>query len=269
MKNIYLPQPVKILTITRHTAQEWSFLIDFKVKEALGKFVMLSLPGAGEIPISVSGIKKEGIELTIRNVGRATSKLFKKRAGQTVFIRGPYGNVFPVEKFALRHLLIIAGGSGVAAVKSVVEYFLRDGECKLKKLDLLFGFKSPRHLLFRKELDSWRSWKDRCNVALTVDAREDEDTEWEGKIGFVTEHIKGVEGLGKDSRSIVVGPPLMMANTIKKLKELKVEEENIWLSYERHMKCGVGKCGHCRIRDKYVCLDGTVFNYADAKELVD
>ncbi len=108
-----------------------------------------------------------------------------------------------------------------------------------------------------------------CNVLITVDTNEDEEERWLGGIGFVVKFIKDVKDLGRETQVIIVGPPMMMLNSVRELLGCQVKEENIWLCFERHMKCGVGKCGHCRIRDKYVCIDGPVFNYTETKELID
>lgn len=270
MDNIYLPQAATVLEIRKHTQAEWSFLLDYKVKEEPGRFIMVSLPFAGEAPVSISGFYARGIELTIRNVGQVTSRIFKLNPGDTIYVRGPYGNSFPLGRFNDGHLLIIAGGSALAAVKPVIERYINGHSSMLRRLDVLAGFKSPKHILFREDIERWKKSRmsNKCiDIEVTVDS--DEDYAWMGSIGFVVNFIKNVKGIGEDTRAIVIGPPLMMKNSIRELLGCKVKEENIWLSFERHMKCGVGKCGHCRIRDKYVCIDGPVFNYQEAKELID
>lgn len=269
MDNIYEAAPAKILHKRKHTDIEWSFHLEYPVKEEPGKFVMVSLPGAGEAPISISGFTSQGIEITVRNVGKVTSQIFKLKQGDFLYVRGPYGNAFPLEKFHNKHLLIISGGSGVAAVKSVIEYFQKNDQNVLKKLDILAGFKSPKHILFNKKLKMWSEPSALSDVRITVDTTEDEEEEWLGGIGFVVQFIKDVKDIGEDTSVIIVGPPLMMTNSVRELFRCNVKGENIWLSFERHMKCGLGKCGHCRIRGKYVCTDGPVFNYEEAKELID
>lgn len=271
MDNLYLPQPAKVLEIRKHTATEWSFLLDYKLDEAPGKFVMVSLPLAGEAPISISGFEERGIEITIRNVGQVTSRVFKLNPGDTLYLRGPYGNCFPLKEFKDRHLLIIAGGSALAAVKPVIEHYCKeDSTTALKRLDVLAGFKSPKHILFRQELVRWKKLlTNDKNIAVEVSVDSDEEYAWLGSIGFVVNFIKNVKDIGEETVAMVVGPPLMMKNSVRELLACRVREENIWLSFERHMKCGVGKCGHCRIRDKYVCIDGPVFSYTEAKELID
>ena len=266
MPNIYACQTAKILDIRKHTSTEWSFRIAIDIDELPGRFVMVSLPNAGEVPISISGFYEDSIELTIRKVGDVTSALFKLRTGDNMHIRGPYGEDFPLEIFRNQRLLIVAGGSGVAAVKSLLEYYIPRRRSAIRQLDLVVGFRSPRHLLFKKQLKEWE--KD-SSVVVTVDKTEDDDELWAGGVGFVVDYVKDVEGIGAETQVVVVGPPLMMTNTVRELLRNGVLEENIWLSFERHMQCGVGKCGHCRIRDKYVCLDGPVFSYPEAKSLLD
>lgn len=270
MDNIYLPHPAKVLEIRKHTSAEWSFLLDYRVKEKPGRFVMVSLPCVGEAPVSISGFEARGIELTIRNVGQVTSRIFKLNPGDIIHLRGPYGNSFPLEKFKDEPLLIIAGGSALAAVKPIIEHYINGHSSMLRRLDVLAGFRSPKHILFREDIERWKKSRmsnKSIDIEITVDS--DEEYAWMGSIGFVVNFIKNVKDIGEDTMAIVIGPPLMMKNSVRELLGCKVKEENIWLSFERHMKCGVGKCGHCRIRDKYVCIDGPVFNWTEAKELID
>lgn len=264
MNNIYAGTQAEILSIRKHTSTEWSVLINTDIKGAPGQFAMLSLPSIGEVPISISGFHDDALEFTIRSAGKVTSCICQISPGDFIDIRGPYGKGFPLNEFADEHLLIIAGGTAIAPVKPLIEYYLAANENQVKTLDIIVGFKSPKHVLFRDELNSW---KKKCDVRVTVDA--DEDYAWEGSTGFVVEYIKDIKGLAENTKVIIIGPPLMMKNSVRELMQYEVQEENIYLSFERHMKCGVGKCGHCRIRDKYVCLDGPVFNYVEVKELLD
>lgn len=266
MDNIYSGERVKILEIQKHTSIERSLKLDIGIERGPGQFVMVSLPHAGEIPISISGFTSTAIEITVRNAGRVTSEIFRLKAGDELYVRGPYGRGFPVEQFEDQHLLVIAGGTGLASVKPLVENYLDDAGHNLKKLDLLVGFRSPKHILFRKKLERWG--RD-SGVIITVDTTEGETEAWAGGIGFVVDFVKHIGGIGPETKVVVVGPPLMITNTTRELFRHDVRRENVWLSFERHMKCGVGKCGHCRIREKCVCLDGPVFNYVEAKTLID
>ncbi len=264
MDNIYLGKPSEVLEIRKHTPAEWSILLDTEISAVPGQFVMVSLPGVGEVPISISGFDSHSIELTIRDVGKVTSQICQISPGDNLYVRGPYGNGFPLQEFKDEHLLIIVGGSAIAPVKPLIQYYLSNPHFQLKGLDIIAGFRSPRHILFRDELNRW---KKRCNVRITVD--NDEDYAWMGSIGFVVDYIKAVQDISEDTRTIIIGPPLMMTNSVRELLRHNVKKENVYVSFERHMKCGTGKCGHCRIRDKYVCLDGPVFNYDEVKELID
>ncbi|MCQ9206239.1 MAG: anaerobic sulfite reductase subunit AsrB [Omnitrophica bacterium] len=264
MDNIYLSKKAKILGIRKHTPTEWSFNLGVRTEAVPGQFVMVSLPGAGEVPISISGYNANSIELTIRNVGKVTSHISKINQGDYLYVRGPYGNGFPLQEFVGKHLLIIAGGSAIAPVKPLIEHYINNSQFQVDGMDIIAGFRSPRHILFHDEL---KQWKKKCEVRITVD--RDEDYAWMGSIGFVVDYIKEVQNISEDTRAIIIGPPLMMTNSVRELFQHGVKKENIYLSFERHMKCGTGKCGHCRIRDKYVCLDGPVFNYDEVKELID
>ena len=264
--DIYCGRPAHILKITRHTDSEWSFLLQGEINYAPGSFVFVSLPETGEIPITISSFRENSFEITLRNVGSVTSQFFKLREGEFILWRGPYGNRFPLDDFNERHLVIIAGGSGVAAIKSLVEHYLLNSNDSLQQLDILLGFRTTKHLLYRKEI---KHWSTRSSVHLTVDHKSDDNEIWHGGIGFVVDYVKEIKTLNGDTTAVVVGPPLMITNTVRELKRYDIKNHNIWTSIERHMQCGVGKCGHCRINDKYVCIDGPVFNYEVLQNMAD
>jgi anaerobic sulfite reductase subunit B len=267
MDNIYAATTCKVIDVTSHTDTERSFTLESKIQASPGQFVMVSLPHAGEVPIAISALGVDTIDITVRNAGKVTSSLFRLRPGDDIFLRGPYGQGFPLDVFEGQHLLVIAGGSGLAAVKPLISNYLQNSDQhRLKQLDVLVGFKSPKHILFKGDL---KYWNRNCDVIVTVDAHEDETESWAGGIGFVVDFIKAIRNIGPDTFAVVIGPPRMMSNSVKELLRHQVMEERIWVSFERHMQCGVGKCGHCRIRDRYVCVDGPVFSYAEAKELID
>ncbi len=260
----YAGRPARVIDVTGHTPTERSFVLEYDAPRRPGTFLMVSLPGAGEVPISISGFAAASVEITVRNAGAVTSRIWDSRRGDTLYLRGPYGNGFPMDEFAGRPLLLIAGGSAVAPLKSVVEDYLDTDRPQPEQVDILVGFRSPRYVLFARELERW---KKAFRVAVTVD--NDEDYAWMGSIGFVVDFIKEVPTVGDETRVVLIGPPMMMTNAIRELVQHGVREERVWVSLERHMRCGVGKCGHCRIRDRYVCLDGPVFNYTEAKRLFD
>jgi sulfite reductase, subunit B len=263
LKNEYIPFRSEILSVAPHTDIEYTFRMRYEGEVKPGQFFEISIPKYGEAPISVSGIGDDFVELTIRRVGRVTGEIFERYVGDSMMLRGPYGNGFDVDNYKGEELVIVAGGTGLSPVRGVVEYFSRHKE-ETKGLTLIAGFKSPADILFLEELGRW---KQTMKVILTVDCGDADTT---CQIGLVTEHIPQLNlANAGQARAIVVGPPAMMRFSSQALLGIGIREENIWVSHERKMCCGLGKCGHCKINDAYVCLDGPVFNFVDAKRLLD
>ena len=263
VQNDYIPFPSEILTVIKHTDIEYTFRMAFRGDVKPGQFFEVSIPKYGEAPISVSGIGEGFVDLTIRRVGKVTNEVFEHYVGDTLQMRGPYGNGFDVENYKGMELVIIAGGTGVSPVRGVISYFA-DHESERKDMTLIAGFKSVKDILFKADFEQWRQ---KMNVILTLDSGEETA---EHKIGLVTKYIPDLK-LQDVSKAvaIVVGPPAMMRFSVKGLLERGFQEENIWISHERKMCCGLGKCGHCKVNDTYICLDGPVFNYTKGKTLID
>lgn len=261
--NVYLPFRSKILDIKPHTDIDYTFRMEFEGDVKPGQFFEVSIPKYGEAPISVSEIGGNYVDLTIRKVGKVTDVIHTFFPGQNFFMRGPYGNGFDVDLFKGKELIVAAGGTGLAPVKAVVDYFV-DNKDEVKDITIVCGFKSPSDILFR---DDFKKWKDEIKTILTVDNGGEGYT---GNVGLITEYIKDIkiENI-EEANVIVVGPPMMLKFTLQELLNRGIKEENIWVSYERKMCCGIGKCGHCKINDTYVCLDGPVFNYTKAMKLID
>ena len=260
--NPYLPQPLKVLSVTSQTAIDWTFRLAADFACGYGQFLELSLPGLGEAPISISDFGDGWLDLTIRKVGRVTDAIFDLVPGDVIYARGPYGKGFDPECYKDNNLLIIAGGTGLAPVKSLISHFTAN-RCQVQGFDLILGFKSPDDILFRDEIDAWRQ---NLDIVLTVD---NSNSEWTGHTGVVTRYIDSFDFRPGITEAIVVGPPMMMKFSTLSLLERGVPEERITVSFERKMSCGIGKCGHCKIDETYVCLEGPVFNYAKAKKLLD
>jgi anaerobic sulfite reductase subunit B len=261
--NEYAPFLSGVKNIVRHTAQEYTFSMAYEGPVRPGQFFEVSIPKYGEAPISVSGIGEGTVDLTIRRVGKVTGNIFEHHPGDALFLRGPYGNGFDLDEYRGRELIVVAGGTGVSPVRGVADYFAaHNGETR--GLTVVAGFKSPADILFRADLESW---KKSARVTVTVD----KDEGGTGcPVGLVTEYIPGLEIKNiAEAAAIVVGPPAMMRFSVEALRKRGLAEKNIWLSYERKMCCGLGKCGHCRINDAYVCLNGPVFNYSRGKNLID
>lgn len=262
MENVYIPFASEILEVIRHTEKEYTFRMEFRGIVKPGQFFEVSIPKFGEAPISVSGIGENFVDLTIRRVGRVTNEVFEHYQGQKLLMRGPYGNGFDVGSFLNGETVVVAGGTGVSPVRGVIEALSTSEQAKKKYV--IVGFRSPDDMLFRTDL---KNWAERLNLILTVDRAEEG---YAGNVGLVTKYIQDLPLADpSNARAVVVGPPAMMRFTIIELQKKGFRDENITVSYERKMCCGLGKCGHCRIGDKYVCIDGPVFPYNEAKALLD
>lgn len=263
--NYYLPVKAKTLDIKKQTDVEWTYRLESNFQPKWGQFAEVSIPGVGECPISISDYGDGYIEMTIRRVGKVTNVIHQLEQSSHLFIRGPYGNHFPVPDFYGSHLIVTAGGTGLAPVKSIINHFYRQPDL-LTKMDLLVGFRSPTNVLFKDELEAWSK---KINVIATVD-QLDGQADWNGRVGLITKFIPELDiPQPETTKVVVVGPPVMMKFSVQEFLKRGIPEDNIWVSFERKMCCGVGKCGHCKIDDTYVCLEGPVFNYPKAKKLLD
>lgn len=265
MKNEYIPQLSTVREVIKHTDLEYTFRMEFDNTAIVkpGQFFELSLPKYGEAPISVSGIGEDTVDFTIRRVGKVTNEIFENYVGDKFFIRGPYGNGFDIENYKGKELVVIAGGTGLSPTKGVVDYFAAHTDENISTT-LIAGFKDPDSVLFRED---FKFWNEHINVIQSVDRAPEGYT---GPVGMVTKYIPDLKFEDIDNASFIcVGPPIMIKFVVKAILELGVKEEQIWVSHERKMCCGLGKCGHCRVGSTYICLDGPVFNYVDGKKLID
>lgn len=263
MKNEYIPQLSTILEVIKHTDLEYTFRMEYTGEVKPGQFFEISLPKYGEAPISVSGIGDGTVDFTIRRVGKVTNEIFENYKGDQLFIRGPYGNGFDLENYKGKELVVIAGGTGLSPVRGVVDYFARHME-EAVSTTLIAGFKSPKDVLFKEDFDFWN---EKIKVIKTVDTAPEG---YDGPVGMVTKYIPELKFDHLENTAFIcVGPPVMIKFTVMEILKLGVAEANIWISHERKMCCGLGKCGHCKIGSTYICLDGPVFNYVDGKELID
>lgn len=263
MENAYVPFLSEIKEVIKHTAIEYTFRMEFSGDVKPGQFFEVSIPKYGEAPISVSGIGENTVDLTIRRVGKVTNEIFENYVGDKLYLRGPYGNGFDVKNYQGKELVVIAGGTGLSPVKGIVDYFAEHPE-EAASTTLIAGFKSPADILFKADFEEW---KQKIQVIQTVDSAEEGYT---GSVGLVTKYIPDLPLVDPDHAVfIVVGPPIMMKFAVAEVLKRGIKEENIWISNERKMCCGIGKCGHCKIGDTYICLDGPVFNYTEGKNLID
>ncbi|MBR5437537.1 MAG: FAD/NAD(P)-binding protein [Clostridia bacterium] len=232
-----------------------------------GQCAMLSVPGVGEAMFSItsSPTNKEYQEFSIKKCGVLTDYLHDLQVGDEITVRGPYGNAFPVEAdLRGKDLLFVAGGIGLAPLRSVINYVLDNRE-NYGKVDILYGSRSADDLVQLKEIqEKWMNAKD-VNVYLTIDRPQEG---WDGHVGFVPAYLKELE-LSCDKTVLVCGPPIMIKFVLAALTEMGFSKEQAYTTLELRMKCGVGKCGRCNIGSKYVCKDGPVFRCDEVDELPD
>ena len=270
--NPYLPQQARITSVRRMAADTHLFQLRFADEgfadhwdHRPGQFVELSVIGTGEAPISISSSPtRPGIlELCVRRAGRVTSALFRLPAGALVGIRGPYGNGFPVTDMEGQDLLIIAGGLGMAPLRSLLWYALDHRE-RFGQVTLMYGAKSPADMLFREELEAL-SGTSSIHTLLTVD--RDPAGRWQHEIGLLPTLFRKAQLDPRRTYAAVVGPPVVYKFVLRELLALNFSKDRILMSLERRMKCGIGKCGHCTVGYKYTCIHGPVFTYWDAINL--
>ncbi len=233
-----------------------------------GQCAMVSLPGIGEAMFSItsSPTNEEYLEFEIKKCGCLTNWLHMIEPGQEITVRGPYGNAFPVDDaFAGKDLLIIAGGVGLAPVRSVINY-CRHYRDRYGKIDIVYGSRSKEDLAFYDEIvNEWMKDERDVHVHLTIDKEQEG---WDGHVGFVPNYVKEL-GFDTNKVAILCGPPIMIKFTLAGLKELGFSETQIYTTLELKMKCGIGKCGRCNVGAKYVCKDGPVFRMDELSELPD
>ncbi|RLA93480.1 MAG: anaerobic sulfite reductase subunit AsrB [Deltaproteobacteria bacterium] len=258
----YLPREVEIKKIIPQTEDINLYRLEYKITHSPGQFVMVGVYNIGEAPMSIASYSSEYVELCIRNVGRVTSNIHKLREGEKLGIRGPYGRGYEMEKFEGKNIIIIAGGTGVAPVRGVIEYILQHRK-KFEEVNIVLGYRNYSQILFKEDMEKW---KENCNLYVTLDQG---DKKWRGHVGLVTKYLEELGFKSGNTIAITCGPPVMIKYVIQTLNNLGFRDEQIYLSMERMMKCGIGKCGHCMIGSKYVCRDGPVFNYVEVKELED
>lgn len=252
--NAMAPIFTKILDTRNETADVKSFLLENVLNKdpKSGQFYELSILGYGEVPISIASLEN-GLLFSIKRVGKVTEKMHKMVKEDKIGIRGPYGYGFPEPD---TDSILIAGGIGLPPARSFIEHSMFKGN---KNLTLLYGARSPSDIVYKKELEKWEKI---FNVHITVDVG---DGSWTGNVGVVTKLFNRISSV--QSKFIIIGPTIMIKFSVIELKKMGVSDDNIYLSLERKMKCGIGICGHCNIGRYYVCKDGPVFPYSKVKDI--
>jgi len=275
--NPYLPHMARIVRIDRAVQDNYVFYFRFedpKVAETFdykpGQFLEITVLGTGEAPISLSSspTRKGIVETCVRRMGRVTNALYRLKENSIVGIRGPFGNGYPIDELKGENVLMVAGGLGMAPMRSLLNFIL-DRRYEFKDVHLLYGARYPEDLLFKDELTLLSQRAD-INCLLTVEQSYNlpGNPLWNGKIGLVTELFDHILEMDVNSTyAVICGPPIFYKFVLERLFHLKFSKNRILMSLERRMECGIGKCGHCAIGYKYTCLDGPVFTYWDAMNL--
>ena len=275
MNNPYIPNLTVIKKITNENEANdiKTFELAFDDPEAMGnfqyrcgQFAEISVFGAGECPIGIasSPMERDSIQFTVKKVGVVTTALHNSEEGQMIGVRGPYGNGFPLEKIQGRNVVIVGGGFAFTTLRSLINYILHDvNRGKFKNLTVVYGARNPGELIYKYDLETWRA-RDDIDLNVTIDRPV---SGWDGLVGFVPAVLKDVAPNSENAVIIVCGPPIMIKFTMPIINELGFLPEEVFLSLEMKMKCGIGKCGRCNIGDKLVCKDGPVFSYKELLEL--
>ncbi|MDH3349086.1 MAG: FAD/NAD(P)-binding protein [Desulfobulbaceae bacterium] len=268
--NVYLPQPAVIKEIIVENELVKTFVFDFEDVLAAydfryqpGQFMMISAPHCGEAPISFSSSPSRpgSFELTIRKTGKLTNAFHQLQAGDVIGVRGPYGKPFPMEELKGKDLLFVAGGIGLAPLRSAIIYAL-DHRNDYGTIQVLYGSKQPDEQCFNVDLQEWQDQGVDCLV--TVDKG---DENWSGRVGLVTKLLEEINLTSNKLTALVCGPGIMIRFVLERLQEMGLSDDQMITTLERHMKCGVGICNHCYLDGRLVCVDGPVFYKSELTEL--
>lgn len=267
---LLMPRPFAVRQVRRETQDTFTLELtptdgNREFAFAPGQFNMLYVFGVGEVPISISGdpTQPKTVVHTVRAIGPVTKAIVKAKRGELLGVRGPYGGHWPVEEAAGSDVVIVAGGIGLAPLRSALYHLLAHRE-QYGRIVLLYGARTPRDLLYRRELERWRGRFD-LEVEVTVDSAKPED--WRGNVGVVTMLIPRTTFDPLHTTALICGPEIMMRSTVLELQKRGLRDDQIFISMERNMKCAIGFCGHCQYGPHFICKDGPVFRFDSIKWL--
>ncbi|NQT90154.1 MAG: FAD/NAD(P)-binding protein [Candidatus Omnitrophica bacterium] len=264
IENPYRPIETEVIEVITETPNIKTLRLRPKerISFVAGQFIELTVPGVGEAPFTPSSrpAEKDIMEVTIMKVGKVTERIHQLNKGDIVGLRGPLGKGYPIDSFKGKEILVVGGGCGLAPLRSLM-YELFDRITDFKRVYYRAGCKTAKDFLYKEEIGGWAKRPD-LDLRLTVD---EGGSGWQENVGVVTTIMDGIQMDYASGIAVVCGPPIAMKFATKKLLELGFKDENIYLSMEKNMSCGIGKCGHCRIGTYYACKDGPVFTYAQIK----
>lgn len=265
--NPLLPVAGKIIKIVEETPDVKTFHITTENGKPFtpmpGQLGMVSLMDVGEAMFSVTSQGPDHLEFAIKRVGMLTDALHEAEVGQTVGVRGPYGNGFPIDLFKGKDVVFIGGGIGLAPVRSMINYCIENRD-DYGKLTIIYGARSPEDLCFKEDLfENWPKVRD-TEVHVTVDKG---DENWKGNVGFVPPFLEEINPSPENAIALTCGPPIMIKFVLQSLAKMNFAPEQIVTTLEMRMNCGIGKCGRCNIGSKFVCLDGPVFTLAELNQM--
>lgn len=265
--NVLTPRMSRIIEAHDMTAQERFFRLQLPqpLGHRPGQFVMASIPGIGEAPISIScGLRHDGqLELLVRNTGSLTRAMHQLQAGDYMGIRGPFGSGFQLSEFEGRDILFVAGGLGLAPLRSLIEPVLGNPQ-RFGRVTLISGCRTPADELYREQMQAWAK---RPNVHVIRLVNDTDHLLWGGEVGLVTAPIAKLEMDIANTLAVLCGPPVMYKFVIMELAARGLPNTQIFIDLERRMRCGIGKCGHCQINHVTCCQEGPVFRFSDLESL--
>jgi len=258
----YDSKKYKIIEAREETEDAKFLRVKCNLNPAPGQFFQASIPGIGECPLASCSYDKEYLEILVKCAGSLTNKICKLKKGDFIWIRGNYGNGFPLDKLEGKNIILIAGGTGLAPIASFLDYINKNTK-KLGNVSAYFGFRDEKHILVKEKLSKWRK---KFKIVVCLDKKTEKNNYEEG---FVNQVIQRTRLKVNNSLAFLCGPEAMMKSVTETLNNLGMKNNNIYWSMERRMECGFSSCGRCMIQDVYVCKDGPVFRYDKIKPKLD
>jgi len=271
--NPYVPVKAEILAVTQETGSDLdikTYLIDLegglKLDFKPGQFVQISIPGIGEAPFGFASdpFDNSRLEFTIKRTGMLTESIHSLDIGDSLWVRGPFGNSFPIDKLVGRDIFILGGGIGLAPLRPLIYYVFNENQRKnFGKINLLIAGRGSADLIYKREYEQWSKMSD-TEITLTIDKDEQN---WEGKVGFPHNIVDDIQFDPSKVTAVLCGPPVMIKAVSQKLRDMGIAPEHIITTLEMRMTCGIGTCGKCNIGHQYVCVDGPVFSIKELENM--